>query len=239
MAKKRIPTKSPNNSIEIITRGVTRTAVIKANEPFDIGELQFLNTETKLNRNHNEKEQMLRGTIIAFMHLLKNKGYPYRPNYKIASNNKTGNICLTDKLKAEWNLKPLDTYYVIGEVVHGYYMMKLRQSMGATTEELINHAFKIGNNHQKALMLLKETNINTRVSRQPRADQEIEKKIGNLAKTNMTAMDVFTELAGHLEATEREENGSLYFEYLDRNDCTKTITLKTIQNKLSRLRKRK
>ena len=238
MAKKRISTKSPNNSIEIITRGVTRTAVIKANEPFDKGELQFLSTETKRNHNHNEKEQMLRDIVITFMHLLKDKGYPYRPSYRIASNGKTGNICLTDKLKAECDLKPLDTYYVIAEVVHGYYMMKLRQSMGATTEELINHAFKIGNNHQKALMFLKETNMKARVSRQPRADQEIKEQIGNLAKTDMTAIEVFTELVGCLDATEREEKGSLYFEYLDRNDNTKTMTLKTVRNKLSQLRNR-
>jgi hypothetical protein len=80
--------------------------------------------------------------------------------------------------------------------------------------------------------------MKARVSRQPRADQEIKEQIGNLAKTDMTAIEVFTELVGCLDATEREENSSLYFEYLDHNDRTKTMTLKTVRNKLSKLRNR-
>lgn len=235
MAKKQINTISPNNSIEIITRGASIVTSVTSKEPLDSSEIKYIKAEPK----PRTQEQMLRDIVIIFMRILKDNGYPYRPSYKIASNNRTGSMSLLHKLKTEFNLHALDTYYVCAEVIHGHYMMKLRQSMGANIDELIYLAFKLGNNHQKALIFLKESNTKAKASKQPRADQDVERLIYELAKSNMTAKEAFISLIGSLDANEHYENDKLWMTYLDHNEKQKTMYLKTLANKLSRLRKKK
>lgn len=235
MPKKKIKTISPNNSIEIITRGSSIVTSVTSKEPLDRNELKYIGAESK----PRTQEQMLRDIVIIFMRILKDKGYPYRPNYKIASNNRRGSISLLYKLKNEFNLHELDTYYVCAEVIHGHYIMKLRQSKGANINELIDLAFKLGSNYQKALIFLKESNTKSKASKQPRADQDVERLIYELAKNNLTAKEAFISLIGELDATEHYENEKLWMTYLDHNEKPKTMTLKTLANKLSRIRKKK
>jgi hypothetical protein len=232
MAKEIIKTKSTKNTIIKYTRGVSYTTSVKVNGPLDASEYKYLGTD----KEPKSFDDSLRNTVIIFMRTLKGNGYPYRPSYRIASNNKTGNESLIPKLKREFSLEPLDTFYVCAEFIQMYHLMKLRKSKGASVEELIQWAFKLGNIHQKALLYLKESDIQTKVAKNSRTDPDIAESITKLAKTDMTAKEAFDTFVNDIDGEEIYIKNDLAVKYYDSFDNKKEMKFKTFQNKLSRQR---
>ena len=229
MAKKKIKTKSAQNSIQQHKRGVSVTTTIKVNEVLEAEIYQHLGAVDK----PRDFEYQLRDIVINFMRILKSNGYPFRPSYRIASNNTSGNKNLLSRLSKEFGLEPLDTYYVLGDVIQQYHIMKLRQDKGASSEELIEWAFKLGNTYQKALMFLKESNTKSKAAKQSRGDPDVSESIAKLAKTEMTSHEAFSEFISDIDGVETEVNNNLRVTYFNGNDIKKKITFKTFQNKLS------
>jgi hypothetical protein len=234
MAKKTIKTKSAQNSIQQHKRGVSVTTTIKVNGALEPEEYEHLGAVDK----PRGFEYQLRDIVINFMRILKSNDYPYRPSYRIASHNTSGNKSLLSRLSKEFGLEPVDTYYVLGDVIQQYHIMKLRQAKGASSEELIELSFKLGNTHQKALMFLKESNTKSKAAKHSRADRDLTESIAKLAKTEMTSHEAFSEFISDIDGEETVVNNSLCVTYFNGNDMKKKITFKTFQNKLSEERKR-
>jgi hypothetical protein len=229
MAKEIIKTKSAKNTIIKYTRGVSCTTSVKVRGPLDASEYKYLGTD----KEPKSFDDSLRDTVIIFMRILKENGYPYRPSYRIASNNKTGNESLLPKLKREFSLEPLDTFYVCAEFIQQYHLMNLRKTKGASIEELIQWAFKLGNTHQKALLFLKESNIKSKAAKHGRTDLDIAKSIAKLAKADMPAKEAFPHFIIDIDGEEIIVNNILCVKYFNTKGIDKTITFKTFQNKLS------
>jgi hypothetical protein len=235
MAKKIQKTESVKNSIIEYSRGVSFTTSIKAHESLALSEYKYLES---LN-NQGSFENQLRYTVITFMRILKSKNYPYRPSYRISSNNRTGNENLLSKLANKHNLEPLDTYYVCGEFIHQYHIMKLRQAKGASSAELIEWAFKLGNLHQKALIFLKESDTKSKAAKHHRTDIDIAKSISRLAKTDKMAKEAFIDFINDIDGEEASLKGDWCVTYYNSNDEKKQMMFKTFQNKLSKQRRGK
>lgn len=229
MAKKIIKTESENNTVQITTRGASVNTRITAKGSLTPDEVEHLGILDK----HRDFEHQLRDIVIIFMRKLKDNGYPYRPSYKIASNNYKGNQSLLTILDKEYGLGPLDTFYVFAEVINGYHLMRLMQSKGASTKLLIEHAFKLGNTYQKAIIFNKENYRQSKVSKQPRTDDDVIKLINNLAKSDMTAKEAFNVFIGDIDGKADENNGKLIVRYMNEKSSEKTMSLKTFENKLS------
>jgi hypothetical protein len=233
MAKEIIKTKSAKNTIIKYTRGVSYTTSVKVSGPLDASEYKYLGTD----KEPKSFDDSLRDTVIIFMRILKENGYPYRPSYRIASNNKTGNESLLPKLKREFSLEPLDTFYVCAEFIQQYHLMNLRKTKGASIEELIQWAFKLGNTHQKALLFLKESNIKSKAAKHSRTDPDIAESIAKLAKTDMTAKEAFDTFRNDIDGEEIYLENDLAVKYYDSIDNKKEMKFKTFQNKLSKQKK--
>lgn len=233
MAKKIQKTESDKNSIIKYSRGVSFTTSIKANESLAPSEYKYLEGL----HNQGSFENQLRNIVITFMRILKSKNYPYRPSYRISSNNRTGNENLLSKLANEHNLEPLDTHYVCGEFIQQYHIMKLRQAKGASSDELIEWAFKLGNLHQKALIFLKESDAKSKAAKHQRTDIDIAKSISRLAKTDKMAKEAFIDFINDIdgEDTATEEDWSVT--YYSATGEKKQMKFKTFQNKLSKQRR--
>jgi hypothetical protein len=229
MAKKIIKTESENNTVQITTRGAYVNTRITAKGPLTPDEVKYLGAVN----NPSNFDRMLRDIVIIFMGKLKDNGYPYRPSYKTTSNNRTSNKSLLTILKKEYGLEPLDTFYVFAEVIDGYHLMRLMQSKGASTELLIEQAFKLGNTYQKAIIFNKEYYHQSKVSKQPRTDGDLMKLINALAKSDMTAKEAFNVFIGDIDGKEDENNGKLIVRYMNEKSSDKTMTFKTFENKLS------
>ena len=229
MAKKIIKTESKNNTVQITTRGATVNTKITAKGPLTPDEVEHLRAIT----NPRDFDRQLRDIVIIFMRKLKDNGYPYRPSYKVASNNRTGNKSLLTVLDKEYGLGPLDTFYVFAEVIHRYHLMRLMQSKDASTETLIEQAFRLGNSYQQAVIFNKEHYRQSRVSKQPRTDGDLMKFISTYAKSNMTAKEAFNVFIGDIDGKEDESEGKLLVRYIDEKSRDKTMTFKTFENKLS------
>jgi hypothetical protein len=229
MAKNIIKTKSEKNSVIKHSRGVSITTSVTVNEPLHADQYKYISAT----KDPKSFEDSLRDIVINFMRVLKDNGYPYRPSYKIASNNTTGNKSLLFKLSNDFSLEPLDTFYVFGNFIQQYHTMKLRQTKDAPSEELIEWAFKLGNTHQKALIFLRETNSKSKAAHHSRTDPDVTESIVKLAETEMTAKEAFSYFVSDIDGKETMVNNNLCVTYLNTNDIEKKITFKTFQNKLS------
>jgi hypothetical protein len=234
MAKKTIKTKSAQNSIQQHKRGVSVITTIKVNDALEPEEYEHLGAVNK----PRGFEYQLRDIVIYFIRLLRDKKYPYRPSYKIASNNTSGNKSLLSRLSKEFGLEPLDTYYVLGDVIQQYHIMKLRKAKGASSEELIELSFKLGNTYQKALIFLKESNTKSKAAHHLRTDPDAAESIARLAKTEMTSHEAFSHFVSDINGVETVVDNNLCVTYFNGNDIKKKMTFKTFQNKLSKERKR-
>ena len=235
MAKKTFKTKSAQNSIQQHKRGVSVTTTIKVNDALEPEEYKHLGAVDE----PRGFEYQLRDIVINFMRILKANDYPYRPSYRIASNNISGNKSLLSRLSKEFDLEPLDTYYVLGDVIHQYHIMKLRQAKGASSEELIELSFKLGNTYQKALIFLKESDAKSKSATHPRADSDVTESIARLAKSEMTSHEAFSHFVSDINGIETVVNNSLCVTYFNTDDVEKKIIFKTFQNKLSKERNKK
>ena len=234
MAKKTIKTKSAKNSIQQHKRGVSVTTTIKVNDALEPEEYKHLGAVDE----PRGFEYQLRNIVINFMRILKANDYPYRPSYRIASNNTSGNKNLLSRLSKEFGLEPLDTYYVLGDVIQQYHIMKLRKAKGASSEELIELSFKLGNTYQKALIFLKESNTKSKAAHHLRTDPDAAESIARLAKTEMTSHEAFSHFVSDINGVETVVDNNLCVTYFNGNDIKKKMTFKTFQNKLSKERKR-
>ena len=234
MAKKTIKTKSAQNSIQQHKRGVSVITTIKVNDALEPEEYKHLGAVDE----PRGFEYQLRDIVIYFIRLLRDKKYPYRPSYKIASNNTSGNKSLLSRLSKEFGLEPLDTYYVLGDVIQQYHIMKLRKAKGASSEELIELSFKLGNTYQKALIFLKESNTKSKAAHHLRTDPDAAESIARLAKTEMTSHEAFSHFVSDINGVETVVDNNLCVTYFNGNDIKKKMTFKTFQNKLSKERKR-
>lgn len=234
MAKKTIKTKSAKNSIQQHKRGVSVTTTIKVNDALEPEEYKHLGAVDE----PRGFEYQLRNIVINFMRILKANDYPYRPSYRIASNNTSGNKSLLSRLSKEFDLEPLDTYYVLGDVIHQYHIMKLRQAKGASSEELIALSFKLGNTYQKALIFLKESNTKSKSAKHTRTDPDVVESIARLAKLEITSHDAFSHFVSDLDGEETQVNKSRCVTYFNGNDIKKKMTFKRFRNILSEERKK-
>jgi hypothetical protein len=234
MAKKTIKTKSAQNIIQQHKRGVSVTTTIKVNGALEPEEYEHLGAVDK----PRGFEYQLRDIVINFMRILKSNDYPYRPSYRIASHNTSGNKSLLSRLSKEFGLEPLDTYYVLGDVIQQYHIMKLRQAKGASSEELIELSFKLGNAYQKALMFLKESNAKSKAAHHLRTDPDVAESIARLAKTEMTSHEAFSHFVSDINGVETVVDNNLCVTYFNGNDMKKKMTFKRFQNILSEERKK-
>lgn len=234
MDKKSIKTDLGQNNIRQYTRGASVTKVIKASETLELGKYKNLGV---LNGPRSFEHQ-LRDIIITFMRILKVNGYPYRPSYRIASNDRTGIKSLLSRLKEEFGLKPLDTYYILGDFIQQYHIMKLRQDKGATSGELIELAFKLGNTHQKVIIFLKESSAKSKAAKHSRTNPDVAESIARLAKTEMTAHEAFSQFVNYVEGEEYVVDEKLHVKYLNEKGIEEKLTFKTFQNRLSKERNR-
>jgi hypothetical protein len=234
MAKTLTQMKSKQNTIKVITRGVTVNTRVEVHESLESDKHHFLGAMSK----PKNFESMLRDSVIVFMKMLRNKKYPYRPSYRIASNNTSGNKSLLSRLSKEFGLEPLDTYYVLGDVIQQYHIMKLRKAKGASSEELIELSFKLGNTYQKALIFLKESNTKSKAAHHLRTDPDVTESIARLAKTEMTSHEAFSHFVSDINGVETVVDNNLCVTYFNGNDIKKKMTFKRFQNKLSEERKR-
>jgi hypothetical protein len=234
MAKKTIKTKSAQNIIQQHKRGVSVTTTIKVNGALEPEEYEHLGAVDK----PRGFEYQLRDIVINFMRILKSNDYPYRPSYRIASHNTSGNKSLLSRLSKEFGLEPLDTYYVLGDVIQQYHIMKLRQAKGASSEELIELSFKLGNTYQKALIFLKESNTKSKAAHHLRTDPDAAESIARLAKTEMTSHEAFSHFVSDINGVETVVDNNLCVTYFNGNDMKKKMTFKRFQNILSEERKK-
>lgn len=234
MAKKTIKTKSAQNSIQQHKRGVSVITTIKVNDALEPEEYEHLGAVDK----PRGFEYQLRDIVINFMRILKSNDYPYRPSYRIASHNTSGNKSLLSRLSKEFGLEPLDTYYVLGDVIQQYHIMKLRKAKGASSEELIELSFKLGNTYQKALIFLKESNTKSKAAHHLRTDPDVAESIARLAKTEMTSHEAFSHFVSDINGVETVVDNNLCVTYFNGNDMKKKMTFKRFQNILSEERKK-
>lgn len=233
MPKKVIKRTSKGNELIELKRGVSTVIQIHNSEPFDRDIAEYLDALS----GQETFDKQLREIVIVMINILKSNGYPYRPSYKISSQNSSGSEALTSRLKRLHSLTPIDTYFVCGEVIHRYHLMNLRLKKGAPMQELIEHSFKLGSSYHKALFYLKERAVKSKISKKKRGDLEVETYIQRLSESSMTAKEAFNHLIGKLDAKEYCDNSKVWIEYLNENEQPKKMTFKTFENKLSKSRR--
>jgi hypothetical protein len=95
--------------------------------------------------------------------------------------------------------------------------MKLRQAKGASSEELIELSFKLGNTYQKALIFLKESKTKSKSAKHLRTDPDVVESIARLAKSDITSVEAFSEFISDIDGLETVVNNNLFVTYFNKD----------------------